>query len=217
MITRRLKIETTSFWHAGSGHGDGPGADALPYKTAEGLPAIPGRTIRGLLRDAVEAAGNAGSLPAAVSAEALFGTEIAVRRGAEEREKRLEAARFNTTEGLLIVDSALIGDTPAAQAQWRAWARKPDSTTHKAGLWRRFASTAIEASGVAKDKSLRTIEHAVPLTLTAFVSYRDDAEGAPPAADVFAALDESLVYLKTFGSDRNRGLGRANFSFEAAE
>jgi hypothetical protein len=61
-----------------------------------------------------------------------------------------------------------------------------------------------------KDRSLRIIEVAVPVTLHATVHVMDDA---PDAA---ALLRAGLGFLRGLGSHRRRGLGRARFALEEA-
>lgn len=43
-----------SYWHCGSGLAAGADADALVIKNQDGLPFIPGRTLKGLIRQAAE-------------------------------------------------------------------------------------------------------------------------------------------------------------------
>ena len=49
-----IKIEFFSPWHCGSGLSAGADADSLVIKDINGLPFIPGKTIKGLIREAVE-------------------------------------------------------------------------------------------------------------------------------------------------------------------
>ena len=53
------KIEFFSNWHCGSGLAAGADVDALVIKDKDGLPYVPGRTIKGLLRDAATELGYA--------------------------------------------------------------------------------------------------------------------------------------------------------------
>lgn len=48
------QIEFFSYWHCGSGLAAGADVDALVIKDKDGLPFIPGRTIKGLIKEAVE-------------------------------------------------------------------------------------------------------------------------------------------------------------------
>jgi CRISPR/Cas system CMR subunit Cmr4 (Cas7 group RAMP superfamily) len=51
MNTIAYQIDFFSYWHASSGLAGGAYADLLVNKTREGLPYIPGRTLKGLLRE----------------------------------------------------------------------------------------------------------------------------------------------------------------------
>lgn len=48
------KIEFFSEWHCGSGLSAGADTDALVIKDSEGFPYIPGKTLKGLFREAIE-------------------------------------------------------------------------------------------------------------------------------------------------------------------
>jgi CRISPR/Cas system CMR subunit Cmr4 (Cas7 group RAMP superfamily) len=52
-MSYRLKIEIRSYWHPGTGRGQGSHLDATTHRNARGLPSLPGRTVKGLVRDAV--------------------------------------------------------------------------------------------------------------------------------------------------------------------
>ena len=52
MKTILYKVTFLTWWHCGSGQAAGPDVDELTMKDADGLPFIPGRTMKGLLRDA---------------------------------------------------------------------------------------------------------------------------------------------------------------------
>ena len=52
MSTIKYKIEFFSNWHCGSGLAAGADVDSLVIKDQNRLPYIPGRTLKGLFRDA---------------------------------------------------------------------------------------------------------------------------------------------------------------------
>jgi CRISPR/Cas system CSM-associated protein Csm3 (group 7 of RAMP superfamily) len=62
LIMETKKIEYTitflSDWHAGSGLSSGAEADAVVIKDAKNLPYLPGKTIKGLVKDALLDLGN---------------------------------------------------------------------------------------------------------------------------------------------------------------
>ena len=53
---KRLTLTFTllSYWHAGTGAGRGGDADAVVQRDDDGLPYLPGKSVKGLIRDAVE-------------------------------------------------------------------------------------------------------------------------------------------------------------------
>ncbi len=80
MKRRLLKFRLSSYWHIGSGAGGDAVADSLVNRDAQGLPTIPGRTIKGLLRDAMGLA----TLSARVAPERVarwFGSLVRQRPG----------------------------------------------------------------------------------------------------------------------------------------
>ena len=54
----RFRIRFYTYWHCGSGLSAGSSADATIVRDDEGLPFVPGRTVKGHLREAAELLGN---------------------------------------------------------------------------------------------------------------------------------------------------------------
>ncbi|MDI7268307.1 MAG: hypothetical protein QME96_09965 [Myxococcota bacterium] len=210
-MKRLVRFEIHGYWHAGTGRGAGPELGAVVARTPEGLPFVPGRTVKGLLRAAMELAEKAGAVPGG-SAEHWFGTPLPPPKGSAEgeRERTLEEMRFRTESGALVVDSAVLGKGDAA-ATWRAWAASHPAEVE--ALFRSFASTRIDESGVAAEHTLRAIEVAVPMTLLASVSGPSE-----PFEEVtwLDALAKSVPLIDGLGSHRNRGLGRVTVTVEGA-
>ena len=178
-----LKFRLLSYWHMGSGFGEGANLDALVIRTAAGLPFIPGRTVKGLVREAVLTAEECGRLSAGTTDE-LFGTKA----------KEHAQSRYETTPGLLCFSNATLG---SAMEEWAA-----DHAAVTGHLYCQLSSTKINPSGIAADNTLRRIEAAVPLELTAEVT----GAGSDPAWK--SALRTALPLLRRVGSHRHRGLGR---------
>lgn len=199
-----LEIDVHTFWHAGTGRGDGTGADAVLVRTPGGLPYLPGTTLRGLLREACALAEQVGALPSG-RAVAWFGTDIP-RGDAGAGDDALEEARFRTVPGLLRVGEARLGDDAAAAARWEAWAAaNPAVVAH---LSVPLSSTRVDREGVAADHTLRSLEVAAPLRLRAAVTTLDGASDGEWAREMATAV---LPLLRDLGAHRNRGLGRATF------
>lgn len=186
-----LEVELLSPWHVSSGRGAGPSADLTVVRSPAGLPYLPGRTLRGLLRDALFRAEELGRVEAGRT-ERLFGTWTFGENAPGRRE---------TTPGLLIVDSATLPDEYERYAAAHPrWAEAFIDTV---------AATALE-DGVALDHTLRVFEVAVPMTLRARV---EGPEGDPWAED----LRKALPWLRGLGLLRSRGYGRVRVRFANQE
>lgn len=207
-MRRFLSIELHTYWHAGTGRGEGPGADALVARTPGGLPFLPGRTVKGLVRAALEQAvdlNRAGATDADVIR--WFGNDPA--RHVEEVGERvdaLEEARYRTKPGSLSFSNAQVGPTDEVEA-WEAWAAIPGNEPTRDLLFRDLAATKVDARGMAQDRTLRVTEVTVPLRLTCVL---DGPEGEIWPGAIAAALP----LIRGLGTGRTRGMGRATFRME---
>lgn len=211
-----LKLDIHSFWHPGTGRGDGASADAVVHTDETGLPVLPGRTVKGLLRAAHVLWSAERSLPPSRGTSFLFGSPIPAVAHSDERVARLEEARFRTEAGHIRVGNASLGRTAEDRAAWSRYAARAltaeDATARGtlALLKRSFASTKLDDEGVAADSTLRTIEVFVPMTLHAPLEITGDDSKA-----LLAELGEAAaLFLRAIGSHRNRGLGRCTASIE---
>lgn len=141
------KIEFYSNWHCGSGLAAGADVDALVVKDRDGLPYVPGRTIKGLLRDAAAELGYAEDCIIKV-----FGKDV--KQGGKDGEQYIQA-------GCAFFSNAELSKHEAAEIV------KGQLTPY---LYQTFASTAIDDNGIAKDGHLRRIETVVPCTLYGSIS-----------------------------------------------
>lgn len=138
--TIKYNIEFYSYWHCGSGLAAGASADALVVKDEEGLPFVPGKTIKGLVRECVEEFSGLEES----TIDKMFGT-----RAESEAEKR--------DVGQCYFSNATLSENERNQIVKNKW---------QLYLYKNIASTSIdENTGVAKEGSLRTIEVAIPCTL----------------------------------------------------
>lgn len=188
-----LKIEFRSDWHPGTGRGSGFHLDAVTHEGADGLPRLPGRTLKGLLRDALWRAEEWGwdQVPKGSTA-ALFGAVSNVEGG--------------TTFGLLRVADATLPPEVAA------YLTTDDGRKLVPGLYREHFSTAIEQdTGVARGRSLRGMRVVVPVTLFAAVS---EIPGMESVKDWPNRLEAVLPLVTAVGAHRSRGFGRAVLSWE---
>lgn len=186
----RARLSFLSPWHVSSGRGGGPAVDATIVRNADGLPYVPGRALKGLLRDAMAVAEGIALLPAGTT-DRLFGGESQAQQADVD-------LRYRTELGMLRVDSAVLPEPwgPAARRD-PAWAEE---------LVQVVAATALEA-GVAKNQTLRTFEVAVPMQLDAVVEGPDDAGWVE-------ALRAAAPFVRAAGAHRHRGYGRLALTIE---
>ena len=199
----RIRIEVQGYWHAGSGRGAGPGADAVVVRTPAGLPYLPGRALKGLIRDAARIAEQAGRLDQGRTAS-LFGGRS---RGAAEGAGK-GMGRFGVAAGALRFSDARIGVDDDKQQIWEDWADTGRGRKLVGGLFDHISSTAMDENGLADERTLRTVEVTVPMQLHAFVEPIPDNDPGDWQSD----LRLVLPLIRTLGSKRSRGFGRCSMS-----
>lgn len=174
-----------SYWRIGTGRGDASTLDSRCARDRHGLPFLPGRSVRGLLREAVREASEFDPDIPDRAEIALFGS----------RAKPGEEASDVTRPGTLRVEDATLGEDETAALMGR------DDLI--AGLFAAKRATAMEKTGTARPHSLRFDEVALPVTLQARISPLD---AAPSGWE--AMLGAALPLIRAIGSHRTRGLGR---------
>jgi len=209
-----LVVDVRAYWHAGTGRGSGSHLDAVVARDPEGLPLLPGRTLKGLLRDATARAlawgwfddlGVRDAEPDAVSQ--LFGPPVQIE--ADGRRPRGGC-------GLLRISDARLPERTrsafrAGRASPRSGGRDP-----AAGLYRALFATAIDPdTGTPLEHALRGMEVAVPLRLEAQVTLHPSAAWRDLADRWHALLERALPLVRAVGAHRSRGLGRAVLRLEA--
>lgn len=196
-ITYTLKFY--SEWHCGSGLAAGADLDALVIKDKNKLPYVPGKTIKGLVREAVE---NILSFKSGINEE---NKELFIRTFGnaddedwnmlkDDSEKDKEKKEDRMRKGETFFTNAELDD-----------ALKKIIIREKLEpyLYRAVSSTAINENGVAKEYSLRRMETVIPCELTGKIV---------DVPDEFAEFVKGgLKYIKRLGQNRNRGLGRCEF------
>lgn len=180
------KIEFFTDWHCGSGLAAGADVDALVIKDSNRLPFVPGKTIKGLVREAVEELKGftyRGELPmeADNSFKEAFG--IFQEGKAGEEMESFRGSLFFTNATLSVKEKEALVSNQVQRF-----------------LFRSLASTAIEENGITSEHSLRKTEVVVPCTL-----YGEIKEVPLAMKDT---LIQALHYIKRLGQNRNRGLGR---------
>ena len=194
MTAHTLTVDIQHYWLAGTGRGSGAMLDAVAHRDAHGLPALPGRHIKGLLRDAVEAAKGWGWPGYDGLAATLFG---------DRTESSIDEGIIPAPGALRVSDARLDHGLAALLAH-------KEQAAQRARLFRVLAATRIDReTGTAADQTLRSIEVVVPLRLQAVI---EPIPGAQPPADWADRLQAVLPLIPAVGGKRNRGLGRAVLS-----
>jgi CRISPR/Cas system CSM-associated protein Csm3 (group 7 of RAMP superfamily) len=174
------QIKFYSEWHCGSGLSAGADTDALVLKDKDGLPYIPGKTLKGLLREAAE--------------------EILSIRGKQSEIISRAFGHFDEkdcfSQGTLFFTNATLNKEEREAII---------SEGLKPFLYSRVASTAIDDNGIAQDGSLRSMETVLPCTLDGCIRV---PEGV--GAELKSLLEDAMHYVKCLGVNRNRGLGRCD-------
>lgn len=200
MSLRTLNLRFLDTWHVGTGRGEGHHLDAVVARDADGLPYVPGRMLRGLLRDAMESLQAWGhGAPGLVSE--LFGD--LVERGDRPGRSLSQAGRLTVSDARLPeAERAALAGTSAGATELRA------------ALFRESFQTAIDgASGTARSESLRGIELVVPVTLHAELGILGDA-ASPGHAEHWRRLEQALPLVRALGAMKTRGHGRVVLGLE---
>jgi len=209
-----LVFDILTYWHAGSGRGRDVVLDAEVMRDADGLPYLPGKTIKGLLKKAMKTSALArGASPDQVTR--LLGSDVPGTDEAtdgDEQVQRLEEGRFSTTPGSLWFGSATLPRT------WTDWVRSnrtanggEDVSSIISELFRTVASTAIDERGVAREHTLRVSEVGVPMLLRAPLRSLDPNLSD---ADWIPLVESALPYLRSLGVRRRRGYGRVKVTLD---
>lgn len=213
-MQRTLTIAFLSYWHVGNGLGEGARADSIVLKDQHQLPYFPGKTLRGILRNAMEKARALNwyqdTFATTDPVELAFGSahEGGMIENTEADEPKLTRL---TTPGMLFVPNATL-----SEPEYRFLAQSSQSSLVDA-LYTTMASTAINMkTGAAMHKSLRAFEVTVPLTLQTILSFNDEIE-VEQQSQVFTALSLALPLVEQIGAKRSRGFGRVKLSLEATD
>jgi len=181
MKTIKYQVEFFTDWNCSNGLTGNADIDISAIRDKDGFPYIPGKTIKGLLRDAAKTLNMEEE-----SVKEIFGSEKKKAGDKSEDENRQGMAFFSNAE--------LKNDIKAALNKNEA---------NKKSLFREIASTAIGPDGIAKEKSLRKIEVVIPLTLFGEIECEEKYR---------ETLIDCMSFVKRLGLNRNRGLGRCEFS-----
>lgn len=185
MKTINYKIQFYSPWHCGSGLAAGADVDLLVIKDAQQFPYVPGKTLKGLIKEWAE---DINSLHGLVD-EGLITETFGKEGNAASANSILQGCAYFTNAELPKDIKAAIDDEEAQDF-----------------LYTNIASTAIGNDGIAIDHSLRKVEATVPCELYGSVKNVPD--------DMYELLTLSLKAIKHIGVNRNRGLGRCDITIQ---
>lgn len=159
MIDLKIKVHFFSPWHCGSGLSAGADVDSLVIKDIYGLPFIPGKTIKGLIREAVEDYVSLKRID--IDLIEAFGKEVSTDDFAPSGKLFFTNAELSLKESQSIISNHV-----------------------EEYLYNNKVATAIDKnSGSTQEHSLRTIETTVPCDLYATILHVDEplAEIIEPA------------------------------------
>jgi CRISPR/Cas system CSM-associated protein Csm3 (group 7 of RAMP superfamily) len=193
-----VTVDIKSDWHIGNGKEAGAYADALTLKDNQYLPYIPGKSFKGVLRDAFRLADNAewfGENNNIV--DILFGNEN---------------LNGQASQGMIQVTSVQLS---APEAQYLL---AQNATKY---LYRVIQSTAIDRkTGTAQHSSLRSIEVAVPMQLTTQISLNASHPLYATSNEIQEKFGHWLAHVVTLitelGGKRHRGFGQVTLSVREA-
>lgn len=181
-MTINYKIEFLSEWHIGSGLGAGAASDAVILADQNQMPFVPGKTIKGLLRDAMYEINEV--QPNIISIDDIL------RIFGQESELKGKA---------LVKGSAHFMNATIEEPEYEAIV----SNQLQEHLVKNIASTSIDNYGVALSQSLRSREVCIPMTLLGTIVIEDADE---------AKVKMALQWVRAMGVNRNRGLGRCKIT-----
>jgi CRISPR/Cas system CSM-associated protein Csm3 (group 7 of RAMP superfamily) len=179
------KITFHSEWHCGSGLTSGSDLDALVVKDKDGFPFIPGKTLKGLLKEAAE------EILKFQDKEPMNEPFITELFGFFD-EKNNKESRIHKKGKAFFADANLSSEL-----------RSKVTKELTEFFYREVASTKIGDNGIAEAHSLRKMQTTIPCELSATIYGVDD--------QYTQQLAQCMQYIKRLGQNRNRGLGRCKF------
>ena len=209
---KTISIQFHSYWHVGTGKGEGVGADAIVSKSTNGLPIWPGKSLKGVIRDAtVQASALEHNTIKADHILKWFGPEVTTTSDSEKKEDGSSKMkiRFQNERGCLRFSSAKCGKGREAM-DFEAWAAGKKGKNLTPFFFTEISNVALEESGIAKKGALRSIELTKPITLYADL----EIVGIDKPNEIFEALQQDVFPLvRLMGASRTRGLGQITMSF----
>jgi CRISPR/Cas system CSM-associated protein Csm3 (group 7 of RAMP superfamily) len=181
------QIEFFTEWHCGSGLAAGADVDALVVKDCDGFPYIPGKTLKGLIKEGVEEVFN-------FEEDSLNGKDkVELRKNMNDAFGYFDD-KDEKGKGCLFFSNAELPDDIKSVIKCEK---------EQEYLYRSVSSTSIDDRGIAKEHSLRRMETTVPCTLEGVII------NVP--SEMVKHIERGMQFIKRLGVNRNRGLGRCAF------
>ena len=159
----RYQIQFYGYWHVGSGLSASTYADAVVLKDVERLPIIPGKTLKGLLREAAQTIQQHQSdLISASFIQDVFG------ESGEKAERADDQQTAIYTQSACHFSNATLSGHLREQLMNATLPDEQNPINLVNSLYEVLSSTQIE-KGLAKEGSLRQLEVCVPLPLYAVI------------------------------------------------
>lgn len=186
-------VDIHSYWHCGSGLSAGADVDLLAIKDKEGMPFIPGKTVKGLLREAVS------ELTALKEGKCSFEVSEDFIKTFGHVLSSYETGKAST--------EMYKGEAFFSNAELTPQERKEIISGQLSDyLFDAISQTAIDDKGIAVEHSLRKTQVALPCKLHGRIT---------DVPDNYAdTIKEAMGFIKCLGMGRNRGLGRCTFKAE---
>lgn len=180
----KIAIKFFTYWHCGSGESGGSSVDALVARDAKGLPYIPGKTLKGHIREMAESLENSCTF-----VNKCFGGSSNDGKDGQERDVCYDD-KYKEKEGECYFSNATIEEDI-----------RKELTPY---LFKTISSTQIDEKGLAVTGSLREIEVVVPITLYASIENCENEE----------LMKKAFSQVKRMGLNRTRGLGRCEITLD---
>ena len=209
---RIIKIDIHSYWHIGTGEGSGPSADAIVATSPNKLPIWPGKSLKGVFRDAFYQATALESLKDHSYDDLLwlFGPNVELTSPEEGSDNARDS--FQNKKGAFkFSDGRLdIGEKYLALEEW---AGSKEGKEYTPFFYKEVSNVALNEDGTAKKGALRSIQLTKPVSLFAEVEFSTEDENQN-AQKAFQLLEETFPLIRLMGASRTRGLGRISVSYQ---
>ncbi len=149
-MTISYELKFFDYWHVSSGLSGGAALDSYVVKDSFGLPYVPGKTIKGLVREMAELFWSKEDI------DRCFGS-----RGNENKQDDND----DTTQAQCYFSSAVLDQKTADEIV-------ANNLSHN--LFDVISSTMVDKNGIAVDKSLRDIEVVLPISLKGTIENVDE-------------------------------------------